>query len=410
MDQIPETKREQPQPSSDAREALAFEVVTSTDPVRRPGEVTIPSLHLGRTASENDVIVVRENSNTANIYQRVRDASVRLVANDGEEGSGFFVTSDGCLLTAAHGIPSGTTFTTVETTDGRSYLSRVIDVDRRNDVALLRVLPTREGQTFASIPIRSQELGATEQVASLGHPNGWNRVFMSIGTTPTTVAPDERARRFERWREAQTINVASSHLEPGGSGGPMLDVTGAAVGLTVGTSFNRDQAIFVPSRAMLDILKRNNVTPTLQANLTSNRPVLERQLRIGPSFIGSSLRSNPLMDLRPQLPSSAEGRPAATQLTSPLDVRTPTISPAEAGAAQTRPADARLRARPVGMEQPIIPLERFATPTRPSETPLDRFATPARPPDAPIQVVPQLSRPRNADRIPLRQLADPPRR
>src|SRR5262249_44395815 len=67
------------------------------------------------------------------------------------EGSGFIVSPDGTILTNAH-VVAGASEVTVRLTDRREYTAKVIGVDKRSDVAVIRIpaknLPTvRFGDT-----------------------------------------------------------------------------------------------------------------------------------------------------------------------------------------------------------------------------------------------------------------------
>jgi len=134
-------------------------------------------------------------------------------------GSGFIVSADGYILTNAHVVDDAAEVT-VKLTDEREFRAKVIGVDRRTDVALVKIdarnLPTvRIGQASKS------KVG--EWVAAIGSPFGLeNTVTAGIISAKSRVLPDETYVPF-----IQT-DVA---INPGNSGGPLFNMAGEVIGI-----------------------------------------------------------------------------------------------------------------------------------------------------------------------------------
>jgi len=134
-------------------------------------------------------------------------------------GSGFIVSADGYILTNAHVVDDAAEVT-VKLTDEREFQAKVIGVDRRTDVALVKIdardLPTvRIGQASKS------KVG--EWVAAIGSPFGLeNTVTAGIISAKSRVLPDETYVPF-----IQT-DVA---INPGNSGGPLFNMAGEVIGI-----------------------------------------------------------------------------------------------------------------------------------------------------------------------------------
>jgi serine protease Do len=134
-------------------------------------------------------------------------------------GSGFIVSPDGYVLTNAH-VVADASEVTVKLTDKREFKAKVIGVDRRTDVALLKVdangLPTvRIGD--------ANKLKAGEWVAAIGSPFGLeNTVTAGIVSAKSRSLPDGTYVPF-----IQT-DVA---INPGNSGGPLFNLNGEVVGI-----------------------------------------------------------------------------------------------------------------------------------------------------------------------------------
>ena len=136
-------------------------------------------------------------------------------------GSGFFITEDGYLITNQH-VAAGAAQVQLVTAGG-TISAKVIKLDEANDLALLRA----EGK-FAILPIatsRQVKLGGT--VATIGFPNidlqGFAPKF-ARGEIGSLSGPEDDARFFQ-------ISVP---VQPGNSGGALVDDHGNVVGVVCG--------------------------------------------------------------------------------------------------------------------------------------------------------------------------------
>jgi serine protease Do len=135
------------------------------------------------------------------------------------EGSGFIVTSDGYIMTNAH-VVRGATDLVVKTTERREYPAKVIGLDDRTDVAVIKIdakdLPTvRLGDPA--------KLKPGQWVIAIGSPFGMeNSVTAGIVSATSRDLPNEQYVPF-----IQT-DVA---VNPGNSGGPLFNLNGEVVGI-----------------------------------------------------------------------------------------------------------------------------------------------------------------------------------
>ena len=152
--------------------------------------------------------------------QAVAIGSPSGIANTGPSasGSGFFITGDGFLVTNAHVVKGGSKFKLLTTSGLVS--ARVVKVDTANDIALLKA----EGR-FMTLPVatsRSVRLGST--VATVGFPNIGLQGFapkLAKGEIAATSGAQDDPRYFQ-------ISVP---LQPGNSGGALVDERGNVVGI-----------------------------------------------------------------------------------------------------------------------------------------------------------------------------------
>jgi len=136
------------------------------------------------------------------------------------EGSGFIVSPDGYILTNAH-VVNGASTVTVKTTDRREYNAKVIGVDERTDVAVIKIdaknLPTvRLGD--------ASKLKPGEWVIAIGSPFGFeNSVTAGVVSATSRSMPGEA-----NYTPFIQTDVA---VNPGNSGGPLFNLKGEVVGI-----------------------------------------------------------------------------------------------------------------------------------------------------------------------------------
>jgi S1-C subfamily serine protease len=148
----------------------------------------------------------------------VRIGVATVFAGDGH-GSGFFVSSDGALLTNAH-VVGGAKFVKVKIATGRELLGEVLRKDAVRDIALIRVEETR----LIPLPIRVAEANVGEEVYCIGSP-----LDEKFSTTMSRgIVSGYRVEDNMKYLQSD-VNVL-----PGSSGGPLLDSNGNVIGLTVG--------------------------------------------------------------------------------------------------------------------------------------------------------------------------------
>jgi serine protease Do len=135
------------------------------------------------------------------------------------QGSGFIVSSDGIILTNAH-VVDGAKEVTVKLIDHREFKAKVLGTDKASDIAVLKIdahgLPTvRLGN--------SDGLGVGDYVLAIGAPFGLEETATAgIVSATGRSLPGDGAVPFIQTDAA---------VNPGNSGGPLFDSTGAVVGI-----------------------------------------------------------------------------------------------------------------------------------------------------------------------------------
>jgi len=143
------------------------------------------------------------------------------------QGSGFFVSEDGYIVTNHHVVANGSKFTIVMN-DGTEYEAKLVGADARTDLAVLKVDENRE---FTYVKFDEDDIRVGEWVVAVGNPFG-------LGGTVTAgiVSAHNRAIRSNRYDDFIQIDAA---VNKGNSGGPAFNLSGEVIGINT--------AIFSPS-------------------------------------------------------------------------------------------------------------------------------------------------------------------
>lgn len=135
------------------------------------------------------------------------------------QGSGFIISSDGLVLTSAHVI-QGAEQILVRLSDRREFKARVLGADPLTDVAVLRV----PGNNLPVVRLgRVEDLHVGDPVLAIGAPYGLEQT-----ATQGIVSAKGRALPGE---SIVTFIQTDAAVNPGNSGGPLLDASGSVVGI-----------------------------------------------------------------------------------------------------------------------------------------------------------------------------------
>jgi serine protease Do len=135
------------------------------------------------------------------------------------EGSGFIVSPDGYILTNAH-VVSGASEVTVKTTDRREYTAKVVGVDQRTDVAVVKI----DAKNLPTVKIGDpSKLRPGEWVIAIGSPFGFEN-----SVTAGVVSATSRSMGSNNYSPFIQTDVA---VNPGNSGGPLFNMNGEVVGI-----------------------------------------------------------------------------------------------------------------------------------------------------------------------------------
>jgi len=178
-----------------------------------PEETTNISIY--RSASPATVFI------TSTVYQRDWFYQVYPVR---ESGSGFLIDGEGRILTNYHVVSGRAPGLEVTLEDKSKYKARVLGVDQRNDIALIKIEP-RAKLPFVKLG-ESENLQVGQKVLAIGNPFGLEGT-LTVGVISSTGRDiqDENGRRLEGMIQTDAA------INPGNSGGPLLSSTGDVIGI-----------------------------------------------------------------------------------------------------------------------------------------------------------------------------------
>jgi S1-C subfamily serine protease len=240
-----------------------------------------------------------------NVARTVGPAVIAVAARGdssgrGGMGSGFLLTPDGYALTNSHVVHGRRSFTAT-TEEGDQIGAELVGDDPATDLALLRLVA--RDLPYSTLG-DSEALCVGQLVIAMGNPLGF-RSTVSTGV----VSAVGRAMRSEDGRLIENIVQHTAPLNPGNSGGPLVDSRGRVVGInTAVIALAQGIGFSIPSNTATwivgELVSHGKVRrPSLGISVTvTNLPRrLVRELDLLPDT------GVEVMEVVPQGPASAAG-------------------------------------------------------------------------------------------------------
>jgi S1-C subfamily serine protease len=190
-------------------------------------------------------------------------------------GSGFVIAPDGYIVTNSHVVQNAPRID-VTFTSGDKFRAQLAGVDESTDLAVLCV--NAQGLPWASLG-ESSGLRVGQLVIAAGNPYG----FQSTVSTGVVSALG-RSLRSRQGRLIENIVQHTAPLNPGNSGGPLLDSQGRVIGINtaiiamaqgIGFAIPADTARAVVSQ----LISRGRVTRSYLGVVGLRRPLDRRIIR-----------------------------------------------------------------------------------------------------------------------------------
>ena len=205
------------------------------------------SLDIVVSESEADIINMVKNAQKGVVSIAVSQLSLSkdqgAVTNDSNIGTGFVIDATGWIITNQHVVSSTTADYKVVTSDGNQYDVTEIARDDANDIAILKI----DAKDLTVLTLGdSEKLAVGQDAVAIGTPLG---EYSGSVTKGIISGLDRTVTASSSWyggtsKTYEGVIQTDAAVNPGNSGGPLLNSQGEVIGVNFATTSDADNISF----------------------------------------------------------------------------------------------------------------------------------------------------------------------
>ena len=221
-----------------------LDFIATENPIEQPFQLSNPDAPL-MDAYSRTIVQVSKNVSPAVVQIKVKKKAAAQRKRGRRQqpfgtGSGFIISSDGFIVTNSH-VVHGAIQIGVTLQDGRELSAKLIGEDPATDIAVVQV----DGNNLRSIRFGDSDHLQVGQIAvAIGNPYGFQ-----YSVTTGVVSALGRTLRSESGRLIDDVIQTDAALNPGNSGGPLVNSTGEVIGVNT--------AVILPAQGLCFAVSSN---------------------------------------------------------------------------------------------------------------------------------------------------------
>jgi S1-C subfamily serine protease len=228
-------------------------------------------------AQDDDLKAIqKDEAKRVAVVEKVSPAVVAIFAPGGKGGgSGVLISPEGFALTNYHVVaPTGKTMK-CGLSDGNFYDAVLVGLDKVGDVALVKLMPRKEGDRFPFAPLgNSDKVREGDWSLAMGNP-----FLLATDFSPTvTFGLVSGVHRYQypagTFLEYTDCIQIDTSINPGNSGGPLFNMDGELIGINGRGSFDKRGRVNSGVGYAISINQIKNFLPALRAGMDTDHASL----------------------------------------------------------------------------------------------------------------------------------------
>jgi serine protease Do len=222
------------------------------------------------TAQVNPIEVLKSLSEATSTLVKKTSESVVSVKAQMSRGTGVVLTKDGYIVTCNHVLQGCNTIRVGQRE--KTLNAKIVGTDPYNDVAVLKA----DGEFTPIVMANSEKLNVGQYVLALANP--FNR-SQPTATSGMVTSVNSTIRGWRGSTAMENVIATDAQLNPGFSGGPLIDVQGRLIGINTAYVWQRGIAIPVNKvKAITDRLMTGKVAQRGYLGIVANTVAIPEEI------------------------------------------------------------------------------------------------------------------------------------